>query len=240
MSRSAAAMVFATALALMARSAPAEMRPYRLDPSASVIAVLTHKAGLAARLAHDHLIVAPLAAASLALDPAAPERASFQVAVRAEALEVDPAAARARWAPRLGELGALPAGELPAVAPGDGIKVRQAMLDTGQLDAARHPEITVELLSITRRGGESARVALAWTARVRITVRGRAVEVDAPLRYELAADGTLEAEALGELRFTDFGIPPYRAMLGAVQNADLFHLFLHLKATPDAAAGSEP
>jgi hypothetical protein len=42
----------------------------------------------------------------------------------------------------------------------------------------------------------------------------------------------LHAEALGELRFTEFGIEPYTAALGAVKNADQFHLWVDLVATP--------
>jgi polyisoprenoid-binding protein YceI len=210
---------------------------WQLDPDRSVVALLTHRAGVGARLAHDHLVVAPLAGVTLELDADRPEAARLTVAVRADALEIDAAAARARWGGRLAELGALAKG-LEPVPEGDRAKVRAAMLGASQLDAARHPELRVELVSLARRGGDGdARPTPGWTARVRLTLRGKTIEKELAVRFELEA-GELTAEALGEMRFTELGIEPYSTLLGAIRNDDLFHLFVALAARPVAGEGA--
>jgi hypothetical protein len=112
------------------------------------------------------------------------------------------------------------------------------MLGRSQLDAESFPAVVVEVLGLERRGGDGgagARVALAWDARVRVRLHGKTVERQVPVRWEVA-NGELTAEGLGEFRFTEFGIRPYSAVLGAIRNADLFHLYLHLVARPAAAA----
>ena len=63
-------------------------------------------------------------------------------------------------------------------------------------------------------------------------VRGKRAERPARVRYTYR-EGKLEVEALGEFFFTDFGIKPYSAMLGAVRNRDRFHVYLLLTAVED-------
>jgi hypothetical protein len=106
------------------------------------------------------------------------------------------------------------------------------MLSPKQLFGERFGEIEAELLSLAPRGGgANARVALGWDAKVRLVVRGVAVEKTFPARFEVAeGGGELHAEVLGEVNFTDFGIEPYSAALGAVKNADLFHVWVSLVA----------
>jgi len=228
MRRPAAALALLAALSVAL--APPAAAQWRVDPERSTFAVLTHRAGLGARLAHDHLILARGARAELGFDPAAPEATTFEFSIPVLALDVDPPAERAALAERLNVFGAL-SDPLPPVEEGDREKVRAAMLGPGQLYAERFPEVRAELVSLERRGGGgNARVALGWNARVRITVRGRTVEKVFPARWELA-DGVLIAEVLGEAKFTDFQIRPYSAVLGAVKNEDLFQLYVNLVAT---------
>ena len=145
--------------------------------------------------------------------------------------DVDPPAERKARSPRLFELGLLDA-DLPPVDEGDRGKVREAMLGEDQLDGARFPTVTAELIGLERRGGGAdARVALGWDATVRLTVRGRTIEKKVPTRWELI-DGELRAEAVAEARFSEFGIEPYSAFLGAVRNADRFHFVVELVARP--------
>lgn len=214
---------------------------WEVDLERSTFAVLTHRAGVAARLAHDHLIVARGPQCELALDAARPESARLTCRQAVLALDADPSAERERLAPRLELLGAR-SGPLPAVDAGDRAKIRAEMLAATQLFAERFPEIRAELVGLAPRGGSDggdggdggdgaggARVALGWNARVRLTLRGETVETTAPVRFEIAGD-RLSAELLAELRFTDFGIEPYSGVLGTVRNADLFHLYVALEA----------
>lgn len=221
--------------ALLAVAGPAAAEGWRIDPQETVFAVLTHRAGFASGLAHDHLVVARGAEVEFALDPERPEAARLALVARADALEVDAADSRARWGARLAELGALPDGPLAPVPEKDRPKVREAMLGRSQLDAGRHPEIRAELVALERRQGGNLRTALGWTARVRLTVGGKSVERDLALRWSLDGD-RVTAEGLGEARFTDLGIEPYSAFLGAVKNTDLFHLYVAFAASRDAPA----
>jgi len=217
--------------AAVATAAPAA--EWRIDPEESVFAVLTHRAGLGASLAHDHLIVARGTTAVLDFDLANPEATRFTFEVPVLALDVDPAADRARWAPRLRELGVLDR-ELPEVDADDRAEVREAMLGPRQLAAEQFPTVSAELVALERRGGAAgARVALGWNATVRVSLHGKRVEKVVPVRWE-TKDGELTAEALGEYRFTEFGIEPYSAFLGAVKNADLFHILVEIVARPAA------
>lgn len=213
---------------------------WRVDPERSTFAVLTHRAGVAARLAHDHLVIARRPTVELAFDSAAPREAKLSVTVPVLALEIDSNAERARHAERLRILGAL-SGELPPVDEDDLPKVREAMLSPQQLFAERFPLVKAELLELAPRGGgggaESARVALGWNAKVRIEVRGQSAEKTFPVRFEVVeleagAGRELHGELLGELLFTEFGIEPYSAVLGAVKVDDLFHLWVDLVAVP--------
>lgn len=204
--------------------------------------MLTHKAGIAARLAHDHLVVARNPRCELDFDPAAPETAKLSVTAPVLALEIDATEERAKHQERLTLLGALTEPFKPVDA-GDREKIRASMLAPKQLFAERFPEVKAELLALAQRGAndgagggpESARVALGWNATLKIEIRGMVVEKSVPVRFELvdgAGGQELHAELLGELRFTEFGIEPYSAVLGAVQVDDLFHLWVDLVATP--------
>ncbi len=224
--------------------------PWTIDLERSTFAVLTHKAGIAARLAHDHLVVARNPRYTLDFDPAAPETAKLSVTVPVLALEIDADAERAQHAERLTILGALTEPFKP-IDESDREKIRTSMLAPKQLFAERYPEVKAELLALAPRGvgggggggAESARVALGWNAKLKIEIRGIVVETTVPVRFEVVEGDAgkklgpelgpeLHAELLGELRFTEFGIEPYSAVLGAVKNDDLFHLWVDLVATP--------
>jgi hypothetical protein len=53
--------------------------------------------------------------------------------------------------------------------------------------------------------------------------------VPAAVRYTSEGDA-LTIEGVGSARFTDFGIKPFSAFMGAVKNLDEFHLYLNLRA----------
>lgn len=211
---------------LFAVAAGAEAPPtgVALDPERSVLAVLTHKAGIAAGLAHDHLVTAPLDALRLEFDAAAPEatRASLDLAV--ERLEIDHFAARAKWKVRLRELGVGPE-KLDPVTEEDRGKVREAMLGKSQLDAAGSPRLTAELVKLEKADG--MKPPFDGRATLRLTIRGKTLERAIPATWRVEGSGFV-VEALGEFRFTEFGIRPYSAALGAVKNDDLFHLYVAL------------
>ena len=68
-------------------ASPLAAADYAVDADRSLFAVLTHRAGVASGLAHDHLIVARGATVGITLDPAAPDAARF--AFSAQVLSLD-------------------------------------------------------------------------------------------------------------------------------------------------------
>lgn len=215
-----------------ASASPGAAREYRIDPARSVFAVLTHKAGIAAGLAHDHLIVANQPTMRLEFDPAVPAATRFSFAIAVEALEVDAPGPRAAWKGRFKELG-IHSGELPIVPDADRKKVRAAMLGESQLDGAKFPEIRAEVLELARRAPVAATPGAepGWDVALRLTIRGKTIERRLPATFRLQSE-TLAAEVVGEFHFRDFGIEPYSTMLGAIRNDDLFHLFVSVVAAP--------
>jgi hypothetical protein len=223
----------AVALAFHAVPLSLAAATWKVDTGRSTFAVLTHKDGIAAKLGHDHLVIAHAPKTTLEFDAAEPQAAKLSVVVPVQSLEIDATAARQKHAERLRVLGAL-GDELKPIEADDRAEIRAAMLSPKQLFGERFGEVRAELLALEPRGGgANARVALGWNAKVRLEVRGVAVEKIFPARFEVAEGGKeLHAEVLGELLFTEFGIEPYSAALGAVKNADLFHLWVDLVATP--------
>jgi hypothetical protein len=104
-------------------------------------------------------------------------------------------------------------------------EVRKSMLGPKQLDAERFPDIIGKILEVKAKPkGDDAfpfRVKIAFEA------HGQRVEREIEARF-VEADGGYEFEAFGALAFTELGIKPYSAFMGAVRNQDAFHLYVRL------------
>lgn len=209
---------------------------------ASLFAIVTHKGGMFAGKAHNHLVVASGYRASLGLDADDFARSTFEMRFPTEGLVVDEAAANRRWYPRLEALGLLdePFSEVSAK---DREKIRASMLGKGQLDAASYPEIAARVVRIEAAESTHGEQTFDHRAVLALTVHGKTVEK--PVAVRLAAEeGRWLIEAVGSFAFTDFGIEPFSAFLGAVKNLDGFDVFVHLEAEaapaqPPAAASPE-
>jgi hypothetical protein len=204
-------------------------QPVGFDSDASILAVITHKGGFASGLAHNHLIAADGYTARLDLDPGNPadlRAARFTLEAPVAGLRVDEDPLRAETFPRLRALGILDA-PFEELSEKDRRKIGDAMRGKSQLDATAHPTITVQVLSVEQRATEIGGESFPWSARLAFTVHGVTVERAVPVRVVVAA-GRVTLEAVGEFRFTDFGIKPYSAALGAVKNQDGFHLYARI------------
>lgn len=203
---------------------------YRLVEDESLLAIVTRRAGPAARLAHDHLVHAAPRHGELRIDPGDPATARFALTVSARDLVADDDDTQRRWEGRLEELGILD-GPFQSIGERDRARVRSEMLAEGQLHAAEHPRIVVETGAI--RPVDDG--AFPWEVDVRMEVRG--VTHTVPARARIESDGNrIRVEAHGAARFTDFEIEPYSAFLGAVRNQDRFFLYVSIVAEPDEEA----
>lgn len=210
-------------------SADDEQAELEIDPTSSVFAVVTHKAGAAARLAHDHLIVAKDYSARLQYRPSNPLETSFEFEAPVASLEIDQLEAQRTWFPRLQELGILDQafGEMSAK---NRLKVRSAMLGPKQLDAERFPTLSVHLKELWSAAEGDLAPSFTHHAIVSFEVHQQQVEASFPLRIS-EQETKIVFEAFGTLTLSDFGIQPYSALLGAVRNRDQIHVFLYLEAT---------
>jgi hypothetical protein len=97
------------------------------------------------------------------------------------------------------------------------------------LDATRYPDISAEVVAIAEKKSKVGDTEFTHAVTLRFTAHGKTVEKAIPARIELAED-LLKVEAVGEYKFTDFGVKPYSAMLGAVKNQNEFHLYVNFTA----------
>jgi polyisoprenoid-binding protein YceI len=101
------------------------------------------------------------------------------------------------------------------------------MLGASQLDAAHFPEVKAELVSLQRK--ESSGKDGPWNTKLRVTIHGKTVERTLPVTWS-ESSGAVKAELIGAFKFSEFGIEPYSAMLGAIRNDDLFHIYASVGA----------
>lgn len=213
-------------LPLLLAALPAVADDLKVNEQDSIVAVITHKAGVGARLAHNHLIAATDYQLRLDFDPGQPLATRAELTARTEKLDADSAALQQKWFPRIQELGILdePFAEMSQKDRG---KVREAMLGKKQLDAQKFPELKARITGVEEQPAKIGKVEFPYTATLALEVHGKTVEK--PLAARFDAGGERALEGVGTFKFSDFGIEPYSAMLGAVKNEDTFHVFVHLK-----------
>ncbi|MCA9544760.1 MAG: YceI family protein [Myxococcales bacterium] len=184
---------------------------YTLTPESTLDARI-YKAGVASRMAHDHVIRASEVRGQVTYDPAAPHTMALQVTVPTATLQADPARVRHQYG-------------LPAdIGDDDRKAVEKNMKGRYQLDVAKYPEITFKLTLAARVGGK-------FIVEGDLSIRGQTKRVNLPV--EITADGQ-RFVGTGEVRVhhRDFGFEPYSAALGAVRNQEKIDLILKLAAAP--------
>lgn len=208
----------ALAVALLAAAAEAAPIQYALDAEASALHARTYKAGVASGFAHDHVIVAPVAAGEVTFDPADPGSFTIDVRIDARALEPDPPAVRRIYGLE---------GEIDA---DDRAEIGKSMRSADQLAVERYPEIRFRSTKV------SAVAPGRYTVEGQLTLRGRTQAVSLPVEVEADAEGFT---GRGRLRITHamFGFEPYSALLGAVKNQEKIDLILRVVARPVTGSG---
>lgn len=213
-------------------SSSAANAEWTIDHEASVFAVVTHKEGLAAGLAHEHLVVADgfdfLMQPGGLFTPEDDTPGSAEIELSVDRLQVDDPALASAWQERLLELDLI-AEPFAELSEKDRRKIRKSMLGKKQLDAESHPTIRASLQEIRRV--EDSQEPSRYVGTLSLTVRGDTASRDMEFELDVGDDGRLRAELTASFAFSDFGIEPYSAMLGAIRVADSFDVFVVLVAS---------
>ncbi|MDJ0839795.1 MAG: YceI family protein [Acidobacteriota bacterium] len=204
--------------------APAE---WTVIPEKSILAVITHKAGIAKGLAHNHFIFAGNYTLSLSMD-AGPDTLKLTAELPVDELIVDETETSKRYYGRIEELGILSEPFEP-LKDKDRNKIRKAMLGKKQLHGAEHKQIAARLVGVRSEKTTIGKQSFTHVLTMTFTIRGKTAEVEVPAVIE-TTDGVLKLEATAPMKFSDFGIKPYSAMLGAVANEDRLDLYVYLEA----------
>jgi hypothetical protein len=190
----------------------------------STLAIVTQKEGIASGLAHRHIIVGAKWSATLDLKKSASanqiESGTATISIPSAELIVDsPEAAK-------GIIDVLKAGKIwdPAsdkLSPENAEKVRENMVVDSQLAIAKFPVIEGRGSFSSCRKLSDAVTECALD--LSLKVRDRNVSKRIPVTVTNQG-GELSADFLGKFKFTEFGIKPYTAMMGAIAVSDEFVL----------------
>jgi hypothetical protein len=203
---------------------------FELKKSDSLIAIVTQKEGVASGLAHDHLIVASQYEASLSLEGENVSAASFQMKIPVSGLLVDSPEMQQKWTPRIQEL-AVHKENFSALSESDRKKITDNMLDKSQLNASQFPSIEGKIVSLKKSEGElvsayksaSKPLASNYSAEVSFEIKGKTVVKTVPAKVTVTATG-VKVTTVVPMSFSEFGIKPYSALLGAIRNGNNFFL----------------
>lgn len=198
----------------------------------SDFAILTGKEGMASGLAHRHIVVAqePAVTVILTYAPGAtkatqlPTGGTADVKVQAKTLIVDDMDASKAVRGLYTESGVW--GETDKLDSSIRDKVTENMVSESQLDVEHSPTITGSgTFSECQPDGVSAKCKLSLS----VTIRG--TTVTKALSMRLSRDGSgVVGQFVAPFTFTEFGIKPYSAMLGAIRVSDEFHLAAIVRA----------
>lgn len=228
-----ASFVFAVAAvgvgAELVAQAP-EAAPWTVLPDESVFAVVTEKAGFAARLAHNHLIVAGDYDVSLRFDTERPQATAFEFEARVAGLVVDDPDQRLRWESSVQTLALV--SELGTPDEGDRRKIREEMLADGQLDEESYPTLSARVVGIREEVSMLGSEQFTHAVEVEVRIRGQAIQKSVAARFQMdeVTRDRVNVEVVGQFTFEEFGIEPYSAFLGSVKNKNEFYVYLNLEA----------
>jgi hypothetical protein len=199
---------------------------HEIKKASSLFAIITQKEGVASGLAHDHLIVASQYNAELNLDGENISGGKFEIKIPTSGLLVDSPEEQKRWTPRIQELG-LRKEDFSPLGETDRKKITGNMLDKNQLSATEFPNILGKIISLKKADGnlfsldKKISISANYLAEMSFEIKGKSVIKLVPANVSLK--GTeVHVTAVVPLLFTEFGIKPYSALLGAIRNSNNF------------------
>lgn len=213
----AGAAVVLLAQVIHPESAAAQQVPvsYDIEPTRSVIYVVTHRSGLLSFLGHDHAILARQWSGALCWSREGSGPGLGTIEMTANGLEIDTDTARA--------LAGLRGGPSPSQVRELQIKV----LDAGHLDAERYPTLTLKI----NRLAASADSGLIAEGQLRIRDIQR--DVAFPLQVVRSPDSVRFSGVL-RVAQTSFGLRP-ESVAGVIKVADIVDIHFDLLGVPTEA-----
>lgn len=195
---------------------------YQIDKEKSIFSVVTFKEGLAAGFAHNHFIYPGTYDVMLKFDSENLGNSWFALGFLADELVVDDPEAKATWLPDLLNNGVVD-GPLGEVSASDRASIKSSMLSQSQLNKDQYPRINARFDEI-KVNPQADSTGYSHIGRLNLNVVGQSQSIEVPLNIRVVGD-TIEIEGHGSYRFTDFGITPYSALLGAIKVKDRFAFF---------------
>lgn len=189
-------------------AAPA-VQTFKVDGAKSVIFATTKKTGVAAGLAHDHVIRATQTSGDISYSATDASKNSISVTVDVNSMAIDRTADR-KIAGLEGE-----------VSNGDQESVKKNMLSEGQLNGAKFTTVSFKSSSITPAGSDK------YTVEGDLTIRGVTQKVSFPAKVTVEADSFHGTGSIA-ITHTQFGFEPYSAAFGAIANSDAIKLSLDI------------
>jgi polyisoprenoid-binding protein YceI len=177
-------------------------RVFSLVPKDSLVRIYAFRAGLAARLGHNHVLSAPQFTGFFYLSPSGAANSRFDLAFRLDQLEIDNPAYRS-------ELGAAFS---PVLSPETIESTRQHLLGANYLQAVWFPFVRIRSLQIS---GEAPKFAVE----AKVEMHGQEREMWIPLDVEGLPD-RLSVSGSFVLRQTDFGVQPFSLLDGLLSVQD--------------------
>jgi hypothetical protein len=193
-----------------------------IDSVHTSLAIVTGKEGIASGLAHRHIIVARGVVGQVKI-MGGKDLAASQVKAAVADLEfsvdqmvVDSEVESSSIVPVLVAAGAWDQSH-DKVEPSNSAKVRENMLAQEQLDGKKFPKISGHgtLSQCQVVSADAAQCSLSLT----LTIKGVAIKRDIQAQLT-GTGGQLEARFSLPMKFSDFGMKPYSAMLGAIRVSD--------------------
>lgn len=230
-----ALLTLLTSLTIAQSGAPPDLTPFQVQRDASIIAFVTYKAGLASVWLDNNLTYPSGYELDLRVGDTI-EETEFQFNFRTEDLVVNDYSVQQQWFPRLNELGIVE-DPFDKTSESRRERIREVMLSDEQLDADRFPWIRAHSRAV--RPDPTVTAENAYRIVLDVTIHGETVRADWPA-YINRDGGRLIIELRGPLKFSDFGIDPFRRLFGAVRYEDEFYVYAYIVAASKPTTEAVP
>jgi polyisoprenoid-binding protein YceI len=206
--------------ALFSSGLQAQPETYAISPLQSELLVFVHKDGIAARLAHNHIIYADKFEGKMTFDPENHRKNRIRVVVDAKSLVPDSPVLIKKY------------GVDNDASLSDRTEIEKTMKGPLQLDVKKFPRIVFD-------GGLSKPIVNGQTEiSGRLTLHGVTRKIRVPATID-DAPHFVRGTARIPLKLTDFGITPYSAFLGAIKIKNEVELMVDVFANKAPMAGTQ-